>query len=46
MNGNLTDLENERSARAADEEKYTKEMAFFQRQIDAVKLRFIEPKTN
>ncbi|KAL7506260.1 hypothetical protein ACHAXN_003526 [Cyclotella atomus] len=45
MNGNLSDLEKERSARAADEEEYNKEMSFFQRQIDAVKLRFIEPKT-
>lgn len=45
MNDNLTDLEKERSARAAEEETYAKEVSFFQRTIDAVKLRFVEPKT-
>ena len=46
LNDNLTDLEKERSARAAEEETYTKEISFFQRQVDALKLRFIEPKTD
>jgi hypothetical protein len=46
MNENLADLEKERSAREAEEKSYAQEVSFFQRQIDAVRLRFIEPKTS
>merc|ERR1712029_719745 len=41
---NLKDLENEMKAREEDEEKYVMELKFLQKQLDAVKLRFIEPK--
>lgn len=43
---NLDDLEKEKKARKADEEKYTTELKFLQRQLEAVKLRFIEPKSS
>lgn len=46
MNDNLTDLEKERSAKAAEEQSFDQEVSFFQRQIDALKLRFIEAKKN
>mmetsp|Transcript_14218 Transcript_14218/g.34367 ORF Transcript_14218/g.34367 Transcript_14218/m.34367 type:complete len:614 (-) Transcript_14218:332-2173(-) len=42
---NLDDLEKEKNARAEEEEKYTTELKFLQRQLDAIKLRFIEPKS-
>jgi DNA replication initiation complex subunit (GINS family) len=46
MKENLNDLEKEKIARQAEEKIHAEEISFFQRQMDAVKLRFIEPKTN
>ena len=42
---NLEDLEKERKAREVEEGKYAEEVKFLQKQVDAVKLRFIEPKS-
>lgn len=41
---NLNDLKKEKRAREAEEKSYSDELSFFQKQIAAVKLRFIEPK--
>lgn len=45
MQENLNDLEKEKSAREAEEVKCLEELKFLERQMDVVKLRFIEPKT-
>ena len=46
MNDSMNDLEKERHSKADEEASYAKEVSFFQKQIDALKLRLIEPKTN
>lgn len=43
---NLADLEKERKAREKEEVKFAEEIKFLQKQLDAVRLRFVEPKTS
>ncbi|KAL3785601.1 hypothetical protein HJC23_004749 [Cyclotella cryptica] len=45
MRDNLNDLEKEKNARRAEEKSFVEEVSFFQKQLDAIKLRFIEPKS-
>ncbi|KAL9185776.1 hypothetical protein ACHAXT_003553 [Thalassiosira profunda] len=44
LQGNLDNLEQEKKARKAEEDKYSNELAFLQRQMEAVQLRFIDRK--
>merc|ERR1712127_873223 len=46
LQDNLKDLGKEKAAKEAGEAKYAEEMKFLQKQLDAVKLRFVEPKSS
>jgi len=43
---NLADLEKERKAREEEVVTFAEEIKFLQKQLDAVRLRFVEPKTS